>query len=122
MKSQYFLINKKKYKFGKLVVGQYRQLVELDVEVPTETEDMKLISSLIKNVPVSRILAIALKPVEYSIMEKDIEQLEQEIEFNFTPNEIEEMVTDFFVVCPLEEIINDLVTTAKVSQQLARLK
>ena len=118
MKSQYYSINGKEYKFDKMVLGQYRQLMEIKVDVDMEDINIK---NLISKIPCSRILAICLKPVKDSLMNKDIDKLEQEIDFTFTPTELEEIVSDFFVHCPVDAIIQDMIAIGKSNQLLKQV-
>lgn len=102
------------------MLGQFRQIVELDFEMPdfTEATDRDVLNVLLSKVPVAKMVAILLHPTEYHIMEKDIDVIQKEVEFELTATQIEEMVTDFFVQCPLEQVLVQVNKIAKVSQSL----
>lgn len=120
MKSASYLINGNNYCFKPLVIGQIKQLIGVEVkDLPDNDDDM--FNYLLKEVSTSKILAVILHPKDFSIMEKDTETLESEIDFTLTPTEIETMVTDFFVQCPLEEIQGDIMKVAKINQKLIRV-
>lgn len=120
MRSAYYLINGKNYSFKPLVLGQIKQLIGIEVKgLPGDGEDM--FKYLLQEVNTSKILAVILHPEDYGIMEKDIDELENEIDFTLTPTEIESMVTDFFVQCPLLEIQGDIMKIAEMNQKLLRV-
>lgn len=121
MKSQYYSINGKEYHFKNLVIGQYRQLAELEFEVSEDIDNKELFKTLISKLSSSKIMAIVLAPVNFHISEKEIDKLENEIEFEFTPEQLEIMVNDFFAFCPLEKLLEDMMRVAKSGQRLRPL-
>lgn len=121
MKSQFYSIKKNEYTFKPLVIGQYRQLAEMNFEISDDMSNRDLFKVFITKLNSSRIMAIVLHPKSFHICEKDTEQLELDIESELTPSDLENMVNDFFVFCPLEKILEDMLKIAKTSRKLRPL-
>jgi len=112
-------IGGKSYVQKPLVLGQLRQLLAAlkGVTIPTNVDSMGLVDALNDHLPAA--LAIVLIPEGFSPRDKDIEALAAEIEFAITPEQIFEVVEDFFVCNPLPSLLDRLgMAAGKIMEQM----
>lgn len=104
-----------------LVLAQYHQLLEMlrEVQIPAALDVRALVAAL--DADVSHLVAVVLTPAPLwrrltglypSPKRKNIEALAARIEFAATPEQIIEVVEDFFVCNPLHWILDRLILAA----------
>jgi len=89
-----------------LVLGQLRQLLAVlkEVEIPADANVPCLIDVLGAHLPDA--LAVILNPEGISPRDKELGALADEIEFTITPEQIFEVVDDFFGCNPLPSLLD----------------
>lgn len=101
------------YEQRELVLGQWRQLQALltDLQVPTGPSLIhRLVAGLESAGRLDRALAIILVEVGQSPQHKDLDALEKAIAFEITPQQIAEIIEDFFICNPVSSILSRLGT------------
>lgn len=101
------------YEQRELVLGQWRQLQALlvDLQIPAGTSLLhRLVAGLENAGRLDRALAIILVEVGQSPQHKDLDALEKAIAFELTPQQIAEIIEDFFTCNPVSSILSRLGT------------
>lgn len=104
-------IGGKTYEQRELLLGQWRQISELfkDLELPAGGSRMRqLIEGLERAGKLDRALAIVLVEVGGTPRDKDLDAIEREIPFALTPQQIAEIIDDFFTCNPVSSILSRL--------------
>lgn len=103
-----YLIGDKTYIQKPLVLGQWRQLLDLfkDLQIPHEFDVCKIMSVL--GDKLSHALAIVLVEEGKSIRDRDIAAIASQIEFEISPESIFQIIEDFFACNPMPLLLNRL--------------
>lgn len=113
-------IEGKNYTQKKLVLGQYKQFIELfeGTLIPDEF-DIPTLLYILKD-KIHTAIAIALIPENISLRDKNVEELANELEFSLTEDTIFEVVSDFFdfndlnlLVKKLNQLIDKVISKIK---------
>jgi len=94
----------------RLVLGQWRQLrAELEgLELPPGDFLRSLVTALEQAGRLDRALAIVLTPRGTSPKDKDVGALAEQLEYAITPEQIAEVLADFFTCNPVSSILSQL--------------
>jgi hypothetical protein len=108
-----------KYQQKKLVLGQIRQMADLCVglNLPTDSDITSWILALKDKLPAA--LTIVLTPEGILIKDKDLASLSKEIEFSIEPEQVIEVVKDFFDCNQAASLLNEI--TAAIKQITERI-
>jgi hypothetical protein len=103
-----YIIGEKKYTQKPLVLGQVKQLLDLlkGVMIPADAGSLELVMILGDKLPLA--LAIVLAEEGKSLRSKDIPAMADEIEFAVIPDQVLEIVDDFFLINPISSISEKL--------------
>lgn len=103
---------KKEYKIGektytqkKLVMGQVNQIINLlkNVDLPADPTAINLIGAL--GDKLAEAIAIVLHDPEIPLKDKDVKKLSKDIEFEMEPEQMLEVVEDFFDLTPISSLL-----------------
>ncbi|MBI5328852.1 MAG: hypothetical protein HZB80_11290 [Deltaproteobacteria bacterium] len=88
-----------------LVLGQIRQLFNLleKILLPACIDAMGLIAVLGDKLP--QVIAIVLTPDGIALKDKDIIALSKEIEFEISPEQVIQVIDDFFTCNPIQSLL-----------------
>lgn len=114
-------IDGKSYVQRALVLGQVRQLMtEMQgLAINPAAGSAGMIAALASSGQLERVLAVALNPEGVDLRAKDIDALAKELEFGITPEQIVQVVEDFFDCNPTASLLEKLIgTMGKISQSL----
>ncbi|MEP9411904.1 MAG: hypothetical protein HRF42_11010 [Candidatus Brocadia sp.] len=103
-----YLIGGKTYIQKPLVLGQWRQLLDLlkDLKVPQDFDIREIVSAFGDKLPYA--LAIVLIEEGKPLREKDIGALASQIEFEISPESTFQIIEDFFACNPMPLLLNRL--------------
>jgi len=110
-----YVIGDKTFTQNKLKTGQWEQLVEVFesidlkeilLDIQNNPDYIKIIKALGKNV--IKAAAIIIVDKESSLAEKDLNEVENYLRNNSYPEDITEIVKDFFYFNPIHSNFNDL--------------
>lgn len=106
-------IGGKKYEQRPMVLGQVRQLMTLlqSVKFGEDMSETGIIAALGDKLP--QAIAIALKPENCSLKDKNVAALAADIEFEISPDLALEIVEDFFGCNPIASLLEKIGTAAK---------
>src|SRR3972149_10468177 len=85
----------KEYELKPLGLGQWQQLLEIEVDDLQEKDGKILIKNLLKSQSIFKFFAIVLNEKNIPLWDKDIEQAEKELRFTLLAEQIGGIVTDF---------------------------
>ncbi|HSV27251.1 MAG TPA: hypothetical protein VLH60_05100 [Sedimentisphaerales bacterium] len=103
-----YAIGDKTYQQKPLVLGQVKQLRDVmkGLEIPAGVEPTEMIGILGDRLPLA--LAIVLTERGKSPRAKNVAELAGELEFSITPEQILEVIADFFSCNPLSSVLERL--------------
>ena len=109
-----YQIGGKTYEQRELVLGQWRQLSSLlsDLEMPAVGSRLQSMITALENAGrLDRAVAVLLNEPGVPPRDKDLDALASELEFSITPQQIAEVIDDFFTCNPVSSILSRLGTT-----------
>ncbi len=105
-----YSINEKTYYQNKLVLGQWRQLLDIlkGLTIPGNVDVLGMVDILGDRLPLA--LAVVLNPEGVALKDKDLPALADELEYTISADAVIKVIEDFFECNPLPSIL------AKLSQ------
>lgn len=113
-------IGGKTFELRPLVFGQWQQLNRImdGVDLPAELSMRNLVAAFADQLHL--VLAVILTEKNRSPRDKNLDELAEQLAFNMPPEQVAEVVGDFFTQAPLASVF-DLVTgvVERISQRIA---
>jgi hypothetical protein len=104
-------IGGKTYEQRELVLGQWRQLSALlsDLKMPAVGSRLQTMIAALENAGrLERAIAVLLNEPGVQPRDKNLDALAAELEFSITPQQIAEVIDDFFTCNPVSSILSRL--------------
>lgn len=101
-----YKIGGKEFQLKSLVLGQWQQLLELEID-ETLLQQKVTGNDLLKSDIIYKFFAIILTEKGQHLQSKNINELEQFIKWNIEPDQVGGIVTDFFALKAIEKITTE---------------
>ncbi|EAT16065.1 hypothetical protein [Desulfuromonas acetoxidans] len=108
-----YLIDGVTYEQRELVLGQWRQLYAIldGMEISGGVNALgALVAALAQSDELNSALAVLLTPKDTPLRDKDLARIAADLEFSITPQQITEVINDFFTLNPAASILSQLGT------------
>lgn len=113
-------IDGKTYEMPPLVFGQWQQLNKImaQVEMPAELSPRNIVAAI--GTKLDQVLAVILTEQGKKPQDKDLVVEAEHLAFSMEPEQVAEVITDFFAAAPVASVLNLVTGVTEAIQQRVR--